>query len=69
MQNPLVYFEIGCRDKSANDLEEALRRRRPPVIARIQDDRLVMDLRTVPIDQEEELAQAAAALGEARATR
>jgi len=66
---PTWLLAVGCRDKSANDLEEALRRRRPPVIARIQDDRLVMDLRTVPIDQEEELAQAAAALGEARATR
>ena len=44
-----------CR---AEALEERLRRGSPPVIARIVANRLALDLRTVPIEQEEELARA-----------
>jgi seryl-tRNA(Sec) selenium transferase len=43
-------------------MEEALRLGRPPVIARIESDRLVLDLRTVAEDQEEDLVCALAAL-------
>lgn len=39
-------------DLSANELEKKLRDAQPPVIARIEDDRLVLDLRTVQPDEE-----------------
>ena len=45
-----------------NAAERRLRAGDPPVIARIQEDRLVLDLRTVFPDQEDELAAALAAL-------
>jgi len=38
--------------------ERALRQRNPPVIARIEDDRLLFDLRTVFPEEEEDLAAA-----------
>jgi len=37
--------------------EKALRRGDPPVIARIQDGRLLLDMRTVLPDQDEALAR------------
>ncbi len=37
-------------------LDAALRAQRPPVIARIEDDRVLLDLRTVPPEQDDELA-------------
>ena len=42
--------------------ERKLRGNDPPVIARIEDDRLVLDLRTVFEDEEEELRRALQAL-------
>jgi L-seryl-tRNA(Ser) seleniumtransferase len=42
-------------------LGDALRRRRPPVIARIEDDQVVLDLRTVFPEQDRELVGAVAA--------
>src|SRR5262249_55527940 len=41
---------------SPDALEEKLRRLKPPVIARIENDRVVLDLRTVPADQDATLA-------------
>ena len=43
-------------------MERKLRRGSPPVIARIADDRLAIDLRTVPPEQEDALAAALQAL-------
>ncbi len=43
---------------SAADLEARLRRHSPPVIARIERERLLLDLRTVFPEQEEELVRA-----------
>jgi L-seryl-tRNA(Ser) seleniumtransferase len=43
---------------SADGLEERLRRLDPPVIARIDHDRVVLDLRTVLEHQDETLAAA-----------
>ena len=37
-------------------LESALRAERPPVIARIENERLLLDLRTVPPEQDDHLA-------------
>jgi L-seryl-tRNA(Ser) seleniumtransferase len=43
---------------SAQDLEARLRRNSPPVIARIEHDRLLLDLRTVFEDQDGEIVRA-----------
>lgn len=43
---------------SASDLESRLRAHRPPVITRVERDRLLLDLRTVFEDQEDPLAEA-----------
>jgi L-seryl-tRNA(Ser) seleniumtransferase len=52
-------FHIRSDRYSAADLERRLRRNLgSPVIARIEDDHLVIDLRTVFDDQEHELAAA-----------
>src|SRR5215471_18811855 len=45
--------------------ERALRGNNPPIIARIQDDRLVLDLRTVFPEEEADLIQACAAIARA----
>jgi L-seryl-tRNA(Ser) seleniumtransferase len=59
---PTSLLVVRCGDRSPDALEEALRRGHPPVIARIESDRLVLDLRTVPEDQEEALVRAIAVL-------
>lgn len=43
---------------SATDLEALLRRNTPPIIARIEHDRLLLDLRTVFDEQDEQVAEA-----------
>ncbi len=52
-------------DLSADQLHQHLRAGRPPVIGRIEDDRLVLDLRTVLPDQVDLLARALLQLGDA----
>jgi L-seryl-tRNA(Ser) seleniumtransferase len=47
---------------SVNEIEERLRRARPPVIARIEDDRVLLDLRTVAKGDEPNLISAVATL-------
>jgi len=64
-QIPTYLLAVQRENMSPDELEQGLRRGRPPVIARILEDRLVLDLRTVPEDQEEELVKALAALTEA----
>jgi L-seryl-tRNA(Ser) seleniumtransferase len=59
---PTRLLAISCPGKSAAGLETALRSGTPPVVGRIQEDRLVLDLRTVLAGQEEDLARAVAAL-------
>jgi len=50
-------------------LERRLRRGHPPVVARIHEDALVLDLRTVLPGQDRELAQALAAASGGAQTR
>jgi L-seryl-tRNA(Ser) seleniumtransferase len=52
---PTWLIEIEC---DAAAVERALRAGTPPVIARIQNDKLVLDLRTVFPREEAELAAA-----------
>lgn len=47
---------------SADALEEALRHSRPPVVGRIADGRVLLDLRTVATDEEAELLEALVAI-------
>ena len=49
---PTRLLALVRRDYSASALEAALRRLDPPVIARIEKDRLVLDLRTVFDDED-----------------
>jgi L-seryl-tRNA(Ser) seleniumtransferase len=55
---PTVLISIAHRDLTANQIEASLRRAAVPVIARIFDDRVVLDLRTVSESEEPELEQA-----------
>ena len=50
---------------SADALDQRLRLQAPPVVARILDDRLVLDLRTVAESEEDELLEALARLSRA----
>jgi L-seryl-tRNA(Ser) seleniumtransferase len=54
---------VTHRQLSATSLEAGLRRNSPPVIARIEDDRLLLDLRTVFEEQEGEIARAFEQIG------
>jgi L-seryl-tRNA(Ser) seleniumtransferase len=49
---PTTLLAVAARGVSARRLEERLRAQDPPVIARIEEGRVVLDLRTVPEDQE-----------------
>jgi L-seryl-tRNA(Ser) seleniumtransferase len=49
---------VSHRSKSVRELEAKLRQSQPPVIARIVDDRLMIDLRTVADEDESQLLEA-----------
>ncbi len=57
---PTRLVAMAVRDESATALLARLRRLDPPVIARIADDRVVLDLRTVQPDEDAPLAAALA---------
>jgi len=59
---PTVLLAIERDDLSATALLAALRALDPPVVARIEDDRVVFDLRTVHADDDARLAALVAAL-------
>ncbi|MDP2318948.1 MAG: L-seryl-tRNA(Sec) selenium transferase [Acidobacteriota bacterium] len=56
LELPTVLLSIGRAGQSAAATEAWLRTLDPPVVARIENDRVVMDLRTVPPDLDEGLA-------------
>jgi len=58
---PTALVALKHASLSAAALEEGLRRREPPVVARIIGERVVLDLRTVAVDEESELLEAIAA--------
>jgi L-seryl-tRNA(Ser) seleniumtransferase len=55
VQPETVLFALKAPGLSADGLEEKLRLSDPPVITRIENDRVVIDLRTVGESEEEEL--------------
>jgi L-seryl-tRNA(Ser) seleniumtransferase len=59
---PTVAIAIGTADLTAEALDEALRAGDPPVVGRIKDDRLLLDVRTVLPEQTTVLARILAAL-------
>jgi L-seryl-tRNA(Ser) seleniumtransferase len=61
-QLPTTLISVTSPELSPDELEEKLRLNSPPIIARIQDDRLIIDLRTVSQNAETEILSALAKL-------
>jgi len=62
-ETDLPSFAVSLKSEHGPDrLATALRQAEPPVIARILDDRLVMDVRTVQHDEEDALVAAVASV-------
>jgi L-seryl-tRNA(Ser) seleniumtransferase len=57
-QLPTRLVRLAHRELNAVQLEQRLRALTPPVIARIENDAVVLDLRTVAPDEDEALASA-----------
>jgi len=55
---PTALVAVTHTQQSAQDLEALLRRNSPPIIARVERDELLLDLRTVFEDQDAVVAQA-----------
>jgi len=55
---PTTLLAVTCNDMSAGELASALRANNPPIIARVENDRVLLDLRTVLSDQESVIAAA-----------
>ena len=55
---PTTILAVAARGMSARRLEERLRAQDPPVVARIEEGRVAIDLRTVPENQETALRAA-----------
>ncbi|MDX2045084.1 MAG: L-seryl-tRNA(Sec) selenium transferase, partial [Acidobacteriota bacterium] len=64
IQLPTTLIGLTSSQFSPDELEERLRLNSPPIIARIQDDRLVIDLRTVSLNAETEILSALANLAD-----
>ena len=61
---PTRLLAITCKDLSADELSALLRASDPPVIARVEEGRTLLDLRTVFPDQDEAVAQALTQIAE-----
>jgi len=60
---PTALISIRHKTLSADQIESRLRNSSPPVISRIAEDRVLLDLRTVAEDEESQLAKALESLG------
>jgi L-seryl-tRNA(Ser) seleniumtransferase len=60
---PTQLIAITQANRSATELEALLRANRPPIISRVERDRVLLDLRTVFEGQEDEVVQAHERLG------
>jgi L-seryl-tRNA(Ser) seleniumtransferase len=54
---PTILLEIAPRDRTAAEVRRGLVDADPPVVARVEGDRLVLDLRTVAPHQDAHVAQ------------
>ena len=66
---PSCLLDVRLEDRSPGELESLLRRAEPPVIGRIEQDRLLLDLRTVQPDEDATLADVLEQLAAEPATR
>ncbi|HET7840568.1 MAG TPA: L-seryl-tRNA(Sec) selenium transferase [Terriglobia bacterium] len=55
---PTRILAVNWSGHSAQELEGILRRNSPPIIARVEDDKVLLDLRTVLEGQDEEIVRA-----------
>jgi L-seryl-tRNA(Ser) seleniumtransferase len=55
---PTRLVALSCADLSADELAARLRASDPPVIARVEEGKVLLDLRTVFPDREEAIADA-----------
>ncbi|MDA8346791.1 MAG: L-seryl-tRNA(Sec) selenium transferase [Thermaerobacter sp.] len=65
-ESPLPSYGVALAHDSPDDLHHRMRLGDPPVIGRIEEDRLVLDVRTVLAHQEDALARAVATAWAAR---
>ncbi|MFQ5876572.1 MAG: L-seryl-tRNA(Sec) selenium transferase [Acidobacteriota bacterium] len=59
---PTALLSVSCGRLSARAVEERLRRHTPPIVARIEGQRVLIDLRTVLEDQDAVVAEALGAI-------
>ena len=59
---PTMLISVSSSRRTANEIETALRRSVPPIIVRIEEGLVLIDLRTVSRDEEPEIEQALMAL-------
>lgn len=65
-RRPTCLVSLTHESLSASALDAALRASDPPVIARIEDERVLLDLRTVEENDDDDLARMLAILGDGR---
>jgi L-seryl-tRNA(Ser) seleniumtransferase len=64
---PTRLIAVAVEGLSADDMLARLREADPPIIARVQDDRVVMDLRTVFAEQDRLVVDVLLAIADGRA--
>jgi L-seryl-tRNA(Ser) seleniumtransferase len=69
LQIPTCLLTLSAAGATADELDARLRLHDPPIVARIDSDRVILDLRTVLPEQDETVAQALARLPEARSPK
>ncbi|MFZ3212370.1 MAG: hypothetical protein WA188_12730, partial [Terriglobales bacterium] len=57
---PTVLLALTCQDLSADELAARLRSHQPPIVARVEQGRVLLDLRTVFPEQDAIIAEALA---------
>jgi L-seryl-tRNA(Ser) seleniumtransferase len=57
---PTLLLAVTCKSRSADELAARLRAHQPPVVTRVEQGRVLIDLRTVFPEQDEIIAQALA---------
>jgi len=60
---PTRLLAVTCEGSSADELAARLRASDPPIIARVEESRVLLDLRTVFAEQDESIAVALNRLG------